>query len=40
MEKVSEEQRFKCLETRNLNQDALENTFGPTCAVGQMIIHL
>jgi hypothetical protein len=26
--KVSEEDKFKFLETRNLNQDALENTFG------------
>ena len=26
--KVSEEHKFKFLETRNLNQDALENTFG------------
>ena len=26
--KMSEEQKFKFLETRNLNQDALENTFG------------
>ena len=28
--KVSEKHRFKFLETRNLNQDALENTFGVT----------
>jgi len=27
---VSEEQKFKYLETRNLNQDALENTFSAT----------
>ena len=26
--KVSEEHKFKFLETRNLNQDALENKFG------------
>jgi len=26
--KVSEEHKFKFLETRNLNQDAFENTFG------------
>ena len=26
--KVSEKHRFKFLETRNLNQDALENIFG------------
>jgi len=26
--KVSEEHKFKFLETRNLNQDAVQNTFG------------
>jgi hypothetical protein len=25
---VSEEQKFKFIETRNLNQDAFQNTFG------------
>ena len=30
--KVSEEHKFKFLETRNLNQDALENTFGAICS--------
>jgi hypothetical protein len=28
---VNEEHKFKFLETRNLNQDALENTFGAIC---------
>ena len=39
--KVSEEHKFQFLETRNLNQDALENTFGAIlCTVGQTVTHL
>jgi len=36
--KVSEEHKFKYLETRKLNQNALENTF--VCTVVQTITHL
>jgi len=47
--KVSEEHKFKFLETRNLNQDALKNTFGAirlhcgsnnNASVGQFVVVL